>query len=393
MKLSGAKNMLYFKLAIRNLLGAGLRTWLNVFVLSISYVVIIWHYGLLDGWNRQAEKNTIEWQIGGGQYWNKNYDPYDPFTLEDSHAKIPQEFSKPDFAKILITQATIYPEGRLKSVLLNGINPDQKILKIPTGDFVSSGEEIPAIIGRSFARNSKLKVGDFVTVRWRDVNGTFDATELKIVQIFSADVPSVDVGQVWVPLRKLQEMMQLQGEATIITVPENYSVETINNFEFKNHDYLLKEIREIIKQKQLGGSIIYLVLLALAMLAIFDTQILSIFRRQKEIGTHIALGMTRKQVIAIFTIEGALHSILAAFVGAIYGIPLLANQAINGFEMPGATEEYGMAIARITYPYYSLGLVVTTILIVVITSTIVSFLPTRKIAKMKPTDAIRGKIQ
>jgi len=384
---------MYFKLAIRNLLGAGLRTWLNVFVLSIAYVVIIWHYGLLDGWHRQAEKDTIEWQIGGGQYWNKNYDPYDPFTLEDSHAKIPQEFNEPDFASILVAQATIYPEGRMKSVLLKGINTDQNVLKIPTKDFVSNGEEIPVIIGRSFAQSSKLKVGDFVTVRWRDVNGTFDATELKIVQIFSADVPAVDVGQVWVPIKKLQEMMQLPGEATIITVPENYALKTLNDFEFKNHDYLLSEIREIIKQKQLGGSIIYIVLLALAMLAIFDTQILSIFRRQKEIGTNIALGMTRKQVISIFTIEGALHSILAAIVGAIYGIPLLANQAINGFEMPGATEEYGMAIAKITYPYYSLGLIVTTILIVVITSTIVSFLPTRRIAKMKPTDAIRGKIQ
>ncbi len=56
--------MLSFKLALKNLLGAGLRTWLNVIVLSIAYVVIIWHYGLLDGWNRQAHKDTIEWQIG-----------------------------------------------------------------------------------------------------------------------------------------------------------------------------------------------------------------------------------------------------------------------------------------------------------------------------------------
>ena len=73
--------MLTFKLALKNLLGAGLRTWLNVIVLSIAYVVIIWHYGLLDGWNRQAHLDTIDWQIGGGQYWHENYDQYDPFTL------------------------------------------------------------------------------------------------------------------------------------------------------------------------------------------------------------------------------------------------------------------------------------------------------------------------
>ena len=385
--------MLSLKLALKNLLGAGLRTWLNVIVLSIAYVVIIWHYGLLDGWNRQAHMDTIDWQIGGGQYWQKNYDQYDPFTLEDSHAKIPEKFNSPDFAQILITQSTIYPEGRMKSVLLKGINTDQKVLKLPTKIFATEIEEIPAIIGKYLSRHSKLKSGDLVTVRWRDVNGTFDAAELKIVEVFDCNVPAVDAGQVWIPLNRLQEMMQLQGEATIITVPQNYSAEKIEAFDYKNHDFLLHEIRAVIKQKRIGGSIIYIILLSLAMLAIFDTQILSIFRRQKEIGTNIALGMTRGQVIRIFTIEGALHSVLAAFVGAIYGIPLLAMQAIHGFEMPGSTEDYGMAIAKITYPYYSFGLIITTVLIVVITATIVSFLPTRKITKMKPTDAIRGKIQ
>ena len=61
--------------------------------------------------------------------------------------------------------------------------------------------------------------------------------------------------------------------------------------------------------------------------------------------------------------------------------------------MPGNSEDYGMAIAEKIFPTYSAGLVLGTVLIVLITVTIVSFLPTRKIVKMKPTDAIRGKIQ
>ena len=57
---------------------------------------------------------------------------------------------------------------------------------------------------------------------------------------------------------------------------------------------------------------LWAILLMLAMLAVFDTQVLSIFRRQKEIGTYIALGMTRKQVVTLFTLEGAMHAVLAA---------------------------------------------------------------------------------
>jgi putative ABC transport system permease protein len=68
------------------------------------------------------------------------------------------------------------------------------------------------------------------------------------------------------------------------------------------------------------------------MLAVFDTQVLSIFRRQKEIGTYIALGYTRREVVGLFTVEGAMHSVLAAVVAALYGFPFLWWQAKGGMD-------------------------------------------------------------
>jgi putative ABC transport system permease protein len=129
------------------------------------------------------------------------------------------------------------------------------------------------------------------------------------------------------------------------------------------------------------------------MLAIFDTQVLSIFRRQKEIGTYIAMGMTRKQVISLFTVEGAMHAILAVVVGAVYGIPFLLWQMKVGFSMPAGTDEMGLSIAESIFPVYGIGLILFTILLVLIITTIVSFMPARKISKMNPTEAIKGKIQ
>jgi ABC-type antimicrobial peptide transport system permease subunit len=45
------------------------------------------------------------------------------------------------------------------------------------------------------------------------------------------------------------------------------------------------------------------------------------------------------------------------------------------------------------YPVYSMGLIVTTTFIVFMTTAVVSYLPARKIAKMNPTEALRGKLQ
>ncbi len=391
--------MLALKLAYRNLIGGKLRTVLNVLVLSLAYVIIIWQKGLINGWAVQAERDTQNWEIGGGQYWHETYDPYDPFTIEDSHAPIPElaqaAINKGTLTPILISQGSIYPDGRVQSVFIKGVDPDQMVMELPTSHLDVDIDEIPTILGSNMAKNNKLSIGDYVTVRWRDANGTFDAAEAKIVHIFKVDVPTVDGGILWIPIEKHREMVQLPNETTIfVTNIETSSIGTLAGFTFKTNDFLLQDFRDMIKMKNVGGYITFIFLLSLALVAIFDTQVLSIFRRQKEIGTHVALGMTQGQVIRLFTIEGAMHAVLAAIFGAIYGIPLLAWQATVGYAMPiDSTEEFGMAIAEKIYPVYSIGLIVATISIVFIVTTIVSYLPTRRISKLKPTDAIRGKIQ
>jgi putative ABC transport system permease protein len=389
---------LLFKLAAKNLIGAGLRTWLNVIVLSFSFLIIIWHKGLLNGWDRQARNDMFNWETGTGQYWQASYDPYDPFSLSDAHSKIPSTFdtllSKGEIAPILITQGTIYPSGRIQSILIKGISPDQKIIKLPASMFLKSNDDLPVLIGSKMAGDNSLKVGDAITIRWRDVHGTFDANEMKVIGIFETNVPSVDAGQVWVPLDRLQKMMGMPGEATILVCGNSgKTVVTPDGWKFRSSEELLKTVTDIIKMKSIGGIVLYIILMSLAMLAIFDTQVLSIFRRQKEIGTYIALGMTRSQVVGLFTLEGSLNSVLAALLAAVYGIPLLALQAAKGMSFAGAGKSYGLVVADKIFPVYSLGLVFTTIVLIMITTTIVSYIPSRRIAKMKPTEALRGKLQ
>ncbi|NIA18717.1 MAG: ABC transporter permease, partial [Simkaniaceae bacterium] len=159
--------MLALKLAYRNLMGAKLRTGLNMIVLSFAFLIIIWNKGLLNGWDQQARRDTIEWEIGGGQYWHENYDPYDPFTIEKSHSKISDAtqtaIEQGDLTPILISQATLYPEGRIQTVSLRGIDPDQNILALPTANLKKDIDEIPAMIGQRSAKNYKLNIGDYVT--------------------------------------------------------------------------------------------------------------------------------------------------------------------------------------------------------------------------------------
>jgi len=384
------------KLALRNIAGAGLRTWLNVIVLSFAYVAIIGTQGLYEGMNRQATRAMIDYEVGGGQYWVDGYDPYDPFTLEDAHKMVPDQLksiiSENRATPILIRRGAIYPHGQIMSVKLKGIDPEQQIIGIPSSVLKRTNEEIPALIGTRMSKNAGIEKGDYVTMRWRDANGMFDAIDIRIVEVMKTTVSTIDVGQIWIPLESLRKMTLLDNEATIITMDNKYAnITAYEGWDFKDHDFLLKDIRDMVQMKTVGASIMYIILLFLAMIAIFDTQVLSVFKRRKEIGTLIALGMTRWRVVQLFTLEGAMHGVLAIIIAALYGIPLLGWFSKQGWAMPQSIDDYGFAIGEKLFPSYSLGLVIGTVVIVLLTTIIVSYLPTHKISRIKPTDALKGK--
>jgi putative ABC transport system permease protein len=383
------------RLAIRNLRGAGIRTWLNAIALSFAFVAIIFGQGMMQGMNQQAEDASTAFEFGGGQYWQANYDPFDPLTLGDAHAPLPPALESlaaaGTAAPILIIAGSIYPQGRIKPVLLKGIDPAQKVLAIPTRTLADTTTELPLLIGARTAAATGLSVGDQVTVQWRDAEGAFDARDGRVVEVMQTSVSTVDAGQVWVPLDRLRELAGMPGEATLVTLARGTKdAATVPGWQLRTPAFLLSDLRQLVKTKTVGQVIMFTVLFLLAMLAIFDTQVLSVFRRRREIGMLIALGMTRTQVIVVFTLEGALHSILAALLGMVYGAPLFISLGRNGISIPGG-DAWGYAMADKLYPAFTAGLILGTTLLVFVVTAFVAWLPTRRIARLKPTDALAGR--
>jgi ABC-type lipoprotein release transport system permease subunit len=388
-----------FKLALRNLIGAGTRTWLNVSVTSITFILIIFMSGLYQGMIESNRRIMIETEIGGGAYWHPAYDPKDPFSLEASHGSLPavitDQAAAGTAAPVLITQGSIYPEGRLRPVLIKGIPPEQQVVALPTASLSGyAGEFIPVLIGAGMAKTTKLKTGDTFTVRWRDAHGTYDADEAEVVSIMHVENFQVDQGQIWVPLERLQDMLDIPGEATVVVVSRETPLAMNPGGGWRTMDVeaLTADFARILQTSQATMSIVYLIFLALAAMGIFNSQVLSIFRRRKEIGTLMALGMPRGSVVGLFTVEGGLHSFLALIFAALFGGPFFLWTATHGIPLPIDYGEIGMLMSQRMISVYPAGLFVGTTLIVTLIVTIVSYLPARKIANLKPTEAITGRI-
>ncbi len=389
-----------FKIAIKNLLGAKLRTWLNVFVTALSFFMIILFSAMYDGMREHAKQVTIDTEIAGGAYWHPEYDPLDPMTFEDAHSIIPRDLKllvdQKKAVPVLVSQASIYPGGRIMPAIMKGIPPGQNIVNMPT-DALSGHDNIaiPVLIGKGMASDTKLNVGDSFTIRWLDADRTYDADEGTVVHIMDTENFKLDMGHIWVPLKKAQTMLAMEEEATYVTYAEGLSV-VINKHDWIPRDvkYLIRDMEALIEADEPNAAIMYIILLCFAAMGIFNAQVLSIFRRGREIGTLMALGMTRTRVVGLFTLEGGLNAFLAAIMTVILFGPLLWYFGTNGIWLGVDYSDgaMGIIVEKYLIPVYSVGLVVTTTIIVSIIVLIVSYLPSRRIARMKPTDALRGKV-
>ena len=385
------------KIALKNLLGARLRTILNVFVTSFSFFVILLMSGMYDGMLQHAKNVTIDTEIAGGAYWHPNYDPLDPMSFEDAHSVIPNEIkilvNQQKAFPVLVSQVSIYPGGRIMPAILKGIPPDQNIVNMPTQSLNGFDDgTIPVLIGKGMANDTKLNVGDSFTIRWLDVNSTYDADEGTVVYIMDSQNFKIDMGHIWIPLDITQSMLAMEDQATYVTYNKGLT-EVNNKGEWINRDvnYLVQDMEAMIEADKPGAQIMFMILLALAAMGIFNAQVLSIFRRGREIGTLMALGMTRLRVVSLFTLEGGLNAILSVIATLIIFGPVLWYFSTSGIPLPIDYSEMGLIMAKRLIPVYSIGLILSTTILVSIIVLIVSYMPSRKISHMKPTDALRGK--
>ena len=352
---------------------------------------------MYTGMKEHAKNVSIDTEIAGGAYWHPNYDPYDPITFEDSHSETPKKLIEliehKKALEILVSQASIYPNGRVVPVIMKGITADQTILNIPTQKLIKyDGPNIPILIGRGMAKYARLNIGDTFIVRWMDKNKSYDAGQGEIIHIMDSDNFKIDMGHIWIPISIVQDMLSMNNQSSYVVYQEGVeNINDIDNWIQRDVNYLIRDMEAIIEQDRPNAIMIYIILLSLAAMGIFNAQTLSIFRRKKEIGTLMAIGMHKRKVVLLFTLEGALNAIFAIILTAILFGPLLYYFSIYGVPLPIDYSDMGLIIAKRLIPIYSFPLLILTGISVFIILLIVSYIPSRKISKMHPVDAIRGK--
>ncbi len=387
------------RLALRNILGNGWRSLINMMILCVVLVGIIWMQAMYFSWIRAAETQQKDWVFAQGMLRVRSYDPFDAFSWDDSYAPVPSTLDQAvragEVVPVLYSPATFYPQGRMISGMVKGIPTGQKLLKFPSQYLeAEAGTFIPAVIGTSMAKSSRLQEGDVFTIRIRDAEGAFNTLDAEVVKVIQIPVPTADMNTVWVNIEDLRAIKNTPGAASHLALGDK-SLASYENEDFRNipKSEYFADLYQIRETERVQEFMMYGLLLFLAMLAIFDTQALAVFKRRKEIGTLAALGVTKEKIALLFTLEGVLYMVFATVLSLVLGFPLFWYFARYGYQIPDGYEDFGIqGFSEPIYFSYPLGLIGGTLLFVFVLTAVVSWLPTRKIARLNPVDALRGKV-
>ncbi|MGA9526052.1 MAG: FtsX-like permease family protein, partial [Myxococcaceae bacterium] len=152
-----------------------------------------------------------------------------------------------------------------------------------------------------------------------------------------------------VPLQVAQRLLRMEGRVTEYAigtarledahaVRDRLKAALGPGFEVHAWDELLPFVKELVGLQDTFLGVVGMVFLVTVLLGIANSMLTNVLERVREIGTMLAVGMRRRQIVALFLLEAGMLGIAGGLLGALLGagvVALLHQQGIP-FEAPGS---------------------------------------------------------
>ena len=151
------------------------------------------------------------------------------------------------------------------------------------------------------------------------------------------------------------------------------------------------ELIGFVSQAKAIYTVIYIFLVILASFVVFNTQLMVVSERTREIGVLSALGLTPESIRRLFTIEGAVLAVAGSAGGALLGAVFNLWFGRVGIDLTGITQAMSsqILITPRLYPVTDVGVLVYSFVLGVAVTMAAVYIPARAAGALKPTEALR----
>ncbi|TCL76399.1 putative ABC transport system permease protein [Hydrogenispora ethanolica] len=260
------------------------------------------------------------------------------------------------------------------------------------------------MLGVDLLKKLRLEVGDKVNAVFSTSLGSFKAATFTIVGKMASGLKMLDEGTVYLPLDQAMSLLELEDMVTEIVVFGPNANRTGNlQRELRNRLAAGAEKLMVIPWNQYNQLIVtmeqargvyngfYVFMLMLASFVVFNTLTMVVAERSKEIGMLAALGMTAREIQTLFIVEGLSIAVLGSAAGTILGG--LCNWILSrtGIDISQTLKIMPpeLTFAPKLYPSYRGSVLLFSFGLGVVVTMLAAYLPARRAAALKPTEALR----
>lgn len=260
-----------------------------------------------------------------------------------------------------------------------------------------------ALLGDALAKNLKVKVGDFLTLKSRTPEGYYQAMDLEVTGLMSCPNPYVNKAALFLPLDVVDSLLFMEGRVSeiVLSYPEYGKIEeqleplrtelsSFSDITVADWKVLGSEFLAISTMKSAGTKVILFMVFVIAAVGISNTMLMAIFERIREIGMMRALGMKKNQIRLAFILEAGGIGLFGSLIGVGLGLISVWAAVTWGLdfrEMIGDMDT-GYRTAGIFWGVWNFGTMGAAFLAGILLSSFVAFFPTSKALKISITDAL-----
>lgn len=401
--------LILIKIILRNLLRQRRRALIAILSVAFGVAALAIANGYIQWMFVDFREATIESQYAHVQVTRPGY--HDHGRADPMRYLLPEDDRAAPLAELAQLRAwgpRLHFTGLLSrgettlSFVGEGFDPASDLtgdrsLRIVAGERLADADRTRVMLGRGLATQLGAQPGDAVVVLVDNPGSGLNAIEATVGGIFESVSKAYDDSAILVHIEAARTLLRTAGShawlvylhdtgATAAAAAELRGRLDGDTFEVRTWDQLAEFYTRAVDLFRQQLDVVRFIVVAIILLGIGNTMMMSVMERTGEIGTMMALGVRRGGVLRQFVAEGALIGVLGGLAGlalaALIGVAVDAMQ-IQMPPPPGLTRGY---VARVLL---TPGIVAEALAVALLTTMLASLYPAWKASRMAIVDAIR----
>lgn len=381
------------RIAFKNIRRNKKRTILTIVSTALGIMGLLFFLAYIDGLSAVIEREVVK-QTGHIQITAKDYERKS--RVLDNSSNIPYEELTEKISKIhtksiepIIKFGAYGFVGEKDEKLLSYGVSEESYFKdyIYEGRFLTGNSSKEIVLGKTIKEKLNLSLGQEFTLVVNTQFSSSYALNYKIIGFVNE--PMLNKSAI-IKIKDAEYLLDMEGKSSELHIYlENknkiYEMKKELISQLKGYDLQIKTFDEIGFATALGmyEKIKYVLAFLMGLLCsvgIFNTMVISVFERKKEIGIIKALGMEESQIKKLIVLEGGILGFIGSGFGVIIGSLFIYYFSIKGIYVGNALKSISDKVyfGERLYTSFTLEALMISFFTGFIVSLIASYLPAKK---------------